>query len=69
MAAFFAPSIATIFLRGILWRGATTVAANGALVLGVAAGTALKIVVPGLPAPLAAPSGGITAGGTHVIFR
>ena len=54
MAAFFAPSIATIFFLGILWRGATTAAANGTLVLGVAVGIALKIIGPSLPAPLAA---------------
>lgn len=53
MAAFFAPPIAAIFLLGILWRRATTTAANVTLVLGVAAGITLKLTAPSFPSPLA----------------
>ena len=54
MAAYFAPSIAAIFFLGILWRGATTTAANCTLILGVAAGIGIKLIGPALPEPFAA---------------
>lgn len=54
MAAYFAPSIAAIFFLGILWRGATAFAANCTLILGVAAGIAIKLIGPALPEPFSA---------------
>lgn len=49
MASYFAPPIATIFLLGILWRGATTIAANATLLVGIAVGIGLNFGSPYFP--------------------